>query len=823
MAIRSGQSRINLFRWLRSILEYWVRARLVPDAGSFWELGIESQKPICYVLKSNSIFDLLILDIYCRRNKLPRPIADLEDLGSTRDAASVYLSEVGVLRTYNSDRNKPPSPFFKLLRRAQSQADFDVQLIPVSVFWGRDPGRGEPSVFKLLFSDDDRAGFFQKLLIVFAQGKDVVLNYSRPIMLREQLVSSPNIEQTARKITRVVRVHFQTLRISVLGPGLISRHRVTESLIRTKALREAIDEECRKKNLSRSSAEKLAREYVSEIAAEVSLPVISGMAIILRRLWNRLYNGVQVENIERLKGIPANAEIVYVPCHRSHIDYLLLNYVLYEQRVLTPHVAAGINLNFWPVGSLLRRLGAFYIRRTFNNNRLYSAAFSEYVSFLVQRGFPVQFFPEGGRSRTGKLLKPKTGMLSMVVSSFLRHRDRPIRFVPIYMGYDRVAEVITYRKELAGSKKKTESVGQLVRGRKALRSSHGRAYLAFAEAIDLEAFLDQSYASWRDEPVHVETKPTWLIPTVQALANQIMTSINQVTIVGPVSIVGLILLATRQRSLPEEELLLHIEAFLKLAKLCPYAPDIKLPEVSAKDILETAEPLAGLTRFAHPGSDVIHAPEPKASYLVYYRNNIAHLFAIPSLIAFFLQHNDSIKEQVIREGARAVYPVIKKEFFLRWADHEVDQVVEAYVNAFVELGLFARGDHGVLVRPQMTKVEFNILRTLGLVIGPAIERFAIATQLLSQHADGAPFESEEFQKRCVMMAQRLSLLSGATDVELASPQVFGSIVEQLHEHGVLSAVGDRNWKVTESFSKILQVTNALLSADMRQSIVRSGG
>jgi glycerol-3-phosphate O-acyltransferase len=218
----------------------------------------------------------------------------MEDLGSVKDAASVYLSEVGVLRTYDLTRNEPPSPFFKLLRRAQSEPDFDVQLIPVSVFWGRDPGRGEPGVFKLLFPDDDRAGFFQKLLIVVAQGKDVVLNYSRPIMLREQLLTSPNIEQTARKITRVLRVHFQTLRLSVLGPGLISRYRITESLIRTKALREAIDDECRKKGLSKAEAQKLAREYVYEIAAEVSLPVISGMAIILRRLWNRLYNGVQV-------------------------------------------------------------------------------------------------------------------------------------------------------------------------------------------------------------------------------------------------------------------------------------------------------------------------------------------------------------------------------------------------------------------------------------------------------------------------------------------------------------------------------------------------
>jgi glycerol-3-phosphate O-acyltransferase len=820
---RSGQSRISLYRWLRTILELWVRARAVPDTKSFWELGIDLKKPICYVLKTNSIFDLLILDIHCRKNKLPRPIAVLDNLGTVKDAASVYLSEVGVLRTYSSSRNEPPSPFFKLLRRAQAESDFDVQLIPVSVFWGRDPGRGEPSVFKLLFPDDDRAGFFQKLLIVVAQGKDVVLNYSRPIMLREQLLTSPNIEQTARKIKRVVRVHFQTLRLAVLGPGLISRNRVTEALIRSKSMREAIDEECRKKNLSRDEIEKQARGYVSEIAAEVSLPVISGMAIILRRLWNRLYNGVQVENIDRLKNLPANAEVVYVPCHRSHIDYLLLNYVLYEHRLVTPHVAAGINLNFWPIGSLFRRLGAFYIRRTFKNNRLYSAAFSEYVSFLLQRGFPLQFFPEGGRSRTGKLLKPKTGMLSMVVTSFLRNQERPIRFVPVYIGYDRVAEVITYRRELSGSKKKTESVGQLVRGRKALRSSHGRAYLAFAEAIDLEKVLDKTHPSWSDHADAREIKPAWLNPAVQALASQIMTSINEVAVVGPVSIVALILLASRQRSLPEEELLLHVDLFIKLTKLFPYTSDVKIPDMSSREILQAAESLAGLTRFTHPSGDMIHALEPKASYLLYYRNNIAHLFALPSLVAFFLQHNDSISESTIREGTKAVYPMLKKEFFLRWSEQEIDQAIAACIDAFIQMGLFSRESDSTLVRPQMTKVEFNFLRTLGLVVGPAIERFAIATQLLSQHSDGVPFGSVEFQTRCALMAQRLSLLSGSSDIELSSSQVFTSVIEQLHETRVLMSAGEDQWKVTEDFSRILHLTNALLSADMRQSIARSGG
>lgn len=819
----AGQSRLNWFGWLRSFLEGWVRAKLVPDENIFFELNVDPNRPVCYVLKSNTIFDFLVLDIFCQKKGLPRPLASVDELGSTKDAASIYLSHVGILRTYGAYRNEPPSPFFKLLRRAQMENGFDVQMVPVSVFWGRAPNRSEPSVFKLFFPDDDRAGFLLKLLIVLAQGKSVVLNFSKPILLREQLTTSQGIEQTARKLTRVVRVHFQTLRTALLGPGLISRNRVIETLIRGKALRSAIDDECRKKNIPRVRAERLAKEYISEIAAEVSPEVISGMSVLLKRLWTKIYSGVQIEHIERVRNLPPNAEVVYVPCHRSHMDYLLLNYVLYDQHFLTPHVAAGINLNFWPVGSFLRRLGAFYIRRTFNNNRLYSVAFSEYVAFLLQKGYPVQFFLEGGRSRTGKLLQPKTGMVAMVVSSFLRNHDRPIFFVPVYFSYDRVAEVKTYRKELSGSKKKAESVGQLVQGRKALKSSHGHAYIGFAEPLDLKSFLDCYQPGWADQTYSLDSKPTWLNPVVQGVAQNVMVRINEVAIAGSVALVSLILLATRQRALPEDELIAHVEKFQNLFKLRPYSLDARLPDLPGKVVVENAEEFGKLSRFSHPGGDVIHAVEPQASFMSYYRNNIAHLFAIPSVIAYFLQNNDSIQEKVIIHGVKMMYPILKKEFFLRWDESEVEIVVLGYIKTMLEIGLLGRGHDDSLVRPEMTTYEFNILRTLGLVLGASLERFALAAQLLSQYGPDDVFGMEDFQKRCVMMAQRISLLTGATDLELPSAQVFAAILEQLADHRMIERVDDRSWKRTEKFKESFEVTSALLSHDIRQNMSRVKG
>ncbi|MCX6119793.1 MAG: glycerol-3-phosphate 1-O-acyltransferase PlsB [Proteobacteria bacterium] len=817
-----GQSRLQWFGWLRAILSSWVSVKISPSAQVFQELNVNPNQPICYILRSNSIFDFLTLDIYCTKLGLPRPQSTIDELGANKDAACVYLGNVGLLRTYGAYRHAPPSPFFKLLRRISAEPSFDVQMVPVSIFWGRDPGNAGKSVFKLFFPDDERASFVHKMLILIAHGRNGLLSFSKPIDLRSEFKSTENIDQTARKLTRVVRVHFQNKRVAALGPGLINRNRVIETMIRGKYLRHAIDEESKKKNIPRDKAERLAKEYISEIAAEVTPQIIAGFAILLKRLWNKIYDGIQVENAQRLKQMPANAEIVYVPCHRSHMDYLLLNYVLYDLGEVTPHVAAGVNLNFWPVGSLLRRFGAFYIRRTFNNNRLYSTVFSEYVAFLLQRGAPLQFFLEGGRSRSGKLLPPKTGMVAMVVNSYLRDPSRPIFFVPVYIGYDRVMEIKSYRKELSGSKKQSESVGQLVKTRAVLKSKHGKAYIGFGRPISLEDFLGAKHPSWQEHRVDVDAKPAWLNPVVQDLANDVMVEINENAIVGPVGLVAVILNASRTKAMAETELIRHIEKFMELAQKFPYSANVKTVNLTSKELVEYAEVYGKLNRFQHPGGDVLHLQEPNASFSLYARNNIAHIYALPSLIAYFLQHNDHISEDFLIEGTALVYPIVRQEFFLRWNQSQIRDIVRETVAAMLSCGLFIKRDDGTLIRPDVTTNEFTELRTLGLIVGAAIERYAVAVNLLFQYQDGSMFHSEEFQKKCVLMAQRISLLNGATDSELPSPGLFKIILEHLCEQNFLQK-REGGFVLAPNFKAIYDVTSMLLSIDIRHSMMRARG
>ena len=147
-----------------------------------------------------------------------------------------------------------------------------------------------------------------------------------------------------------------------------------------------------------------------------------------------------------------------MPCHRSHVDYLLLSYVIYFENLAIPYIAAGNNLNVPIIGRILRGGGAFFIRRSFKNNPLYASVMRAYIQQLMAQGTPLEYFIEGGRSRTGRMLKPKLGMLDMSIEGYMKTQARPLAFVPVYIGYEKLLEGKSYLGELYGEQKQGESL-----------------------------------------------------------------------------------------------------------------------------------------------------------------------------------------------------------------------------------------------------------------------------------------------------------------------------------------------------------------------------
>ena len=186
------------------------------------------------------------------------------------------------------------------------------------------------------------------------------------------------------------------------------------------------------------------------MAANFHGSYFSILEFMFNRIWPRLFQGVEYAGLERVTETMRQHPVVLVPCHRSHFDYLIISYLFHVNYLSPPHIAAGINLSFWPLGPLFRGAGAFFIRRSFEDNALYKTVFRSYLKFLIREGYTQEFFIEGGRSRTGKILTPKLGMLSALVDAFLDGVRRDLYFVPVSIHYGRVVEEEEYQRELGG-------------------------------------------------------------------------------------------------------------------------------------------------------------------------------------------------------------------------------------------------------------------------------------------------------------------------------------------------------------------------------------
>ena len=808
---------MNFFWWLIRPLFLWVVSRISPE-NPREVLELNAEQPVLYVLPKRSLIDLLVLYHHCRKEGLPRPRVAIRDLKNGNHCSWIYLTKPGIFLSRFIFR--PSRPLMQVVELLEKNPEQEIQLVPVSILWGKDPGKDESSLLKLFFTDDENAGMLQKFFIVMAHGRNNYVHFGKPVSMRRLVDEKAPTDQKARKLRRILRVHFRRQRSTILGHRLYFRENVIRRLVNSAPVQFAIKQELRRKRHSSRWLENRARKFAQEISADITYSVVTMFRILLSRLWNRVYDGVEIDNLEVVKDLAdKDYEIVYVPNHRSHFDYLLINYTIYESGLPPPHTAAGINLNFWPVGGLLRRGGAFFLRRTFKGDRLYRAVFTEYLHFLLVQGYPVAFFPEGGRSRIGKLLQPKTGMLSMVLHSFLRDSMRPVALVPIYIGYDKVVELNSYFKELSGESKRKESFTQLLSARRILKSYLGKAYMGFGQPILLDHFLDKTHPDWRHETLNASRAPDFVTSVSRKLATEVQIRINNAAIVSPVSLFSLGLLSVPQRAMPEEELLTFVSQIITLQKELPHFPGIILPEGDPRDLLKAVERLGSVKRFRHVGGDVIYLNEMDGILMSYYRNSVLYLFALPSLVARYFTFHEEIPETRLTEGCTGMYPFLKEEFFLRWEEHEVAGVLGELVGVMISMGLLHRSD-GLLRRPETGSPEFGVLQNLGQVLGLTIERYAIVTALLAKNAKKGYVYRKDFQTQCEKMAQRLAILSGVQNPVSDEKGLFSNHIRLLQGKGLVNMEEHDRLVVHPGIEALAEGSAVFLSPVVNHSISR---
>jgi glycerol-3-phosphate O-acyltransferase len=767
-------------------------------------------RPPCYVLERESRTDLAVLSMVCATLGLPRP-----------DKAHFELIRpAGVFSTRPAAR--APRYLVQLVDAAAAHPDVDVDLIPVAIFWGRAPHK-EASLWRLLFAEDwALAGRFRKALNVLVNGRNTLVHFGEPVRLRDALEEGMSQPRSVRWILRNLRASLRAQRASTIGPDLSHRRTLVAQLLKTSDVRSAVRREMQARGWSRRVAVLAARKYAVEIAANYSQSFVRFMSLILGWLWNRLYDGVDFQHVDKLNEIGDGAEVIYVPSHRSHMDYVLLSYLIYRKGFAVPHVAAGINLNLPVIGRFLRMGGAFFLRRTFKGDALYAAVFAKYLGIMIARGHALEYFIEGGRSRTGRLLSPRTGMLSMSVRAYLRDPKRPVVFMPVYFGYERIVEGRTYIGELSGQPKEKESVLGLVKAVvSVLRSKLGKVHVNLGEPIALDALLSRRNPDWRlAAPEELESRPGWISDAVGDLAARINVEINAAAAVTPINLVAMAILATPRQALPEVDLVRQLELYQLLLRDAPYGPLVTVTTDSGAQMIRYAEAMGLLERQAHALGDIMRMNAENAVLATYYRNNILHLFAMPSLLACCFVSNAGMRTADIHRLVWRVYPYISAELFLRWDEGSVSAVVDALLETFTRLRLLqANADRSEWQRPVSTSLDAIRLSVLAQATIQTIERYYLAIALLLQAGSGT-ITQEALEERCHLMAQRMSVLYALNSPEFFDKSLFRNFIDLLRRRNVIQVSEDSRLAFGDPLLAVAADAQLVLSEQIRHSILQ---
>ena len=783
-------------------------------------------RPVCYVLEDYGLSNALILDRACRDAGLPSPLVPLpgDPLGRkrayvalSRRNASALIPEPGSHKTHSGS-------LARLLQAHRAQPELDVQLVPVSIFVGRAPDKAS-GWFSVLFSENwTIVGRFRRLLAILLNGRDTIVRFAAPVSIRESLAEDLPPERAVRKLSRVLRAHFHRIREAVIGPDLSTRRLLVDKVLAAEPVREAIASQAKRENSKPEDAWKKAHAYAWEIAADYSNPVVRSASFLLSHVWNRIYDGMLVHHLDKFKEAAPGHEVVYVPCHRSHMDYLVLSYLLYERGIVPPHIFAGINLNLPVIGGLLRKGGAFFARRSFRGNALYSAVFREYMAQLVSGGYSIEYFIEGGRSRTGRLLPPKGGTLAMTVRAYLRQPTRPVLFQPVYIGYEKLMEGNSYLDELTGKPKEKESIWALLWGiPRVLRQNYGQVVVNFGEPILLNDVLAEHGPEWQGEVVTEEEKPAWLSTTIDALAQRIQVNINRAADVNPINLLALALLSTPKHAMGEADLIAQIELCKTLLSDMPYSDRVTVTPHSPERIIAHGVDINVLQRIQHPLGDVLDVvSEDTAVLMSYYRNNVLHLFTAAAWIACCFQNNRRMVRQRVMKLGRTLYPFLQEELFLPWNEDEFAERIDRTIDVFVQEGLLEQvneDDGGILQRNAGQTDEVFRLRAIGHSLQQAFERYYIAISVLVKNGPGV-LGTAELESLCQQAAQRLSLLYAPAAPEFFDKTLFRGFIQKLRELKLVWT--DENSKLVfdERLDAWARDAKVILGRELRHTIER---
>ncbi|MCC7112046.1 MAG: 1-acyl-sn-glycerol-3-phosphate acyltransferase [Deltaproteobacteria bacterium] len=709
--------------------------------------------------------------------------------------------------------------FMEVLVRAQRASERPIVLVPLLLALKQRPSSFEPTPLDALFGTVEEPGLLRALSRVVAAGDAARFEVSEPVELRTVLREQGEAkdEVIAKKVRWSILHHLARAERVVHGPPLKSHGRLRLEVLRDPGLSGHLDELAGSSGLPRRLLDKRASKMLDEIAARPDIDVTRALSWILDRVWSRIYEGIHVDagEIERVRLAARRGPIVFVPSHRSHIDSLVLSQALLKAGLMPPLLAAGETMDFFPMGALFRRCGAYFLRRAFKGDALYVAVFRAYVKKLFTEGFSQGFYIEGTRSRTGKTLPPKLGLLSMLVDAFLDSKEPDAIFVPCHIAYERVIEARAYAGELHGQAKEKESAAALVKSASVLGGRYGHVFISFDEAISLAEHLSSRGLS-RQGGLEDSVRRV----AVQTLGHKIVYGINRAGIVTATALVAACAVGLRLKGLDEAMLLQTATALLahlrrKPAGAVRFEPGLADGDVET-DLKAALDRLVGdglLVRTQAGERIIVQAAVDAALRLEVFKNQVLHPIVPEAIIAAALyacgaRPGNAVSRAEVAQVALALSRALKIEFIYRPGTSFPELFDDAVANAAAAGFVSASGDTVVLAADEVARAARRFAHG---VIANFLEAYAVCIRAALSLASGAALSEKVLVQRLLEALKAAALTGELSCAESASKANAENVVALLVDMGAL-ARGETGLRIDENHRGRVDEMLALLSA-----------
>jgi glycerol-3-phosphate O-acyltransferase len=726
------------------------------------------------------------LDLVIHEHKHPNAVDEnvLKEILEGGGAGVIFLVDEKTSRSRYVHPDRDP---LRILLDLQGRMAASIVLAPMSILYDRTPRRAIRPFWESFLGDPDMPGPLKRLLIAIRKWTVPELLVGEPVHLVgefEEFGSDRSWDELPFDIRQKL-IESINARIRVnRGPERLSRTEIKERVLQDSRLHRTVREKASGEATSEQKVRKKAESYVEEIAADQRIQALHFLFYLLKWLFTKVFDGIDLKEstFTTLKKANADGSLIFVSCHKSHFDYLLIGFLSFINQMAVPYMAAGKNLSFWPIGPLLRHGGAFFLRRSFKGLGLYTHVFAAYVKALVREKVNINFYIEGGRSRTGKLMPPRVGMLAFLLQAVEEGAVEDLTFVPCFIGYDQIPEERSYLRELAGRDKQVESFLSVIRAREVLKRSFGKVYVRFDEPVSFRAFCENPAVGVNPTKMSLQENRKLL----HDFAYHLMHGIVRAGVVTPIDLAAAGLVCMKTHRVGRELFFKSVGYFSTMLK----KGDFEFAEslTSREAALEQALGLFRYRGFVNlepslaPEDEIVYViDEQKRANLEFYRNSLVNYLWSASFLAILLtQDGDGPAgtSSGMREEFQLLSQLCSKELIVDPLSDD-DEIRVKTLGWFHDEGWVRLGDEN-----QISVVNREALESLRGIMSDILEIYYLALAA-SETVEQGGMALKEFMKKIMKIAQDLRGSDESHPLPSLSSVTVANALARYSEMGIL--------------------------------------